>query len=408
MTRAVAFLAAALAAAVAHAQGYLGLAPTQNAGAFRAQAGQSLSFVCPATDGSKAKLYGTDTYTDDSAVCAAAIHAGVLKAGRAGVVTIQIGNGAKTFKGSDRNGIASHDYGSWGHSYSFVRDGVPGNITWATVWNGIPEDFTDPIVVNCPPEGNASKTIWGTDVYTRDSTICVAAAHTGSITPEKGGLITVRRAPAPKEYTATERFRITSQRWGSSADAFSVTVAQHGNAATAATAATVTATTSARRRCAATIALASTHGRRLGQASLARIAPRTIALAAFTGVGSAPSSAPIGPRTSSCRDGPASVRHLEERFMKAQFIHAALMAWLAVSVAAPAVAQQATADVTFNLPLNLTGLPAQITEVKLRCQIDSSAFGPSQGVERFATGRRHAELDHSRVTGRGRADRTGS
>ena len=187
----------------AHAQTYLGLAPTQNAGAFRAQAGQTLSFVCPASDGSKAKLYGTDTYTDDSPICAAAIHAGVLKAGRAGIVTILIGNGAKSFKGSERNRIVSHDYGAWGHSYSFVQDGEPGSISWKTVWNGIPDDFTDPIVVNCPGGGDASKTIWGTDVYTRDSKICVAAVHTGSITPEKGGLIMVRRAPAPKEYPGT-------------------------------------------------------------------------------------------------------------------------------------------------------------------------------------------------------------
>ena len=119
----------------------------------------------------------------------------------------------------------SHDYGAWEHSYSFVHDDAPGSITWKTVWNGIPDDFTDPIVVNCPGGGDASKTIWGTDVYTRDSTICVAAVHTGTITPEKGGLVTVRRAPAPKEYLGTQRYRVTSQRWGSSADAFSVAAA---------------------------------------------------------------------------------------------------------------------------------------------------------------------------------------
>ena len=228
MIRSVAIAAAAaLTATAAHAQSYLGLASTQNASGFREQAGQTLSFVCPASDGSKAKLYGTDIYTDDSPICAAAIHAGVLKADRAGIVTILIGNGAKSFKGSDRNRIASYDYGAWGHSYSFVQDGEPGSISWKTVWNGIPDDFTDPIVVNCPSGGDASKTIWGTDVYTRDSNICVAAVHTGSITPEKGGLIMVSRAPAPKEYPGTQRYRVTSQRWGSSADAFSVTAARH-------------------------------------------------------------------------------------------------------------------------------------------------------------------------------------
>ncbi len=291
MTRAVAIIAAAaLSAAAAHAQTYLGLAPTQNAGAFRAQAGQALSFVCPASDGSKANLYGTDTYTDDSPICAAAIHAGVLEAGRAGIVTILIGDGAKSFKGSERNRIVSHDYGALGHSYSFVQDGEPGSISWKTVWNGIPDDFTDPIVVSCPPEGDASRAIWGTDVYTRDSTICVAAAHTGSITPEKGGLVTVRRAPAPKEYPGTERYRVTSQRWGSSADAFTVAAAR---ATAPPPPAPLPPPPSALSRA---IALAGFAG--IGSASQAGpIASRTIALAGFTGVGSAPSQVPIASRT---------------------------------------------------------------------------------------------------------------
>ena len=290
---AIAIAAAALAATAAHAQTYLGLAPTQNAGAFRAQAGQALSFVCPASDGSKAKLYGTDIYTDDSPICAAAIHAGVLKAGRAGAVTILIGNGAKSFKGSDRNGIASHEYGSWGYSYSFVRDGEPGRIGWSTVWNGIPEDYTAPIAVNCPPEGDVSRAIWGTDVYTRDSAICVAAVHAGAITPAKGGLITVRRAPAPREYPGTQRYRITSQRWGSSTDAF--TVAAAAPVAPVPPPALPPPPPPAG-NLSRTLALAGFTG--VGSASQGGlVASRTIAVAGFTGVGAAPASLPVGSRT---------------------------------------------------------------------------------------------------------------
>jgi len=266
-------------AQAAHAQTYFGLAPTQNAGAFRAQAGQALSFVCPASDGSKAKLYGTDTYTDDSAICAAAIHAGVLKPGRAGLVTLLIGSGEKSFKGSDRNGIASHDYGAWGYSYSFVQGGEPGSISWKTVWNGIPDDYTDPIVVNCPREGDAGKAIWGTDVYTRDSTICVAAVHTGLIDAAKGGLITVRRAPAPKEYPGSQRYGVTSQRWGSSTDAFTVAAAR--------AAAQLPPPPPQPNALSRTITVAGFAG--IVSASQAGpIASRTVALAGFTGVGPAP------------------------------------------------------------------------------------------------------------------------
>ncbi len=276
------------ASLAAQAQTWLGLQPLQNASAFRAQAGQVLSFVCPAGDGGKARLYGTDIYTDDSAICAAAIHAGVLKPGRGGIVKILIGNGAKSFKGSERNGLRSLDYGSWGHSYSFVQDGEPGTITWATVWNGIPADYADPITVKCPPQGDTRKAIWGTDVYTLDSAICVAAAHTGLVDSGKGGLITVRRAPPPKEYPGSERYGVTSQRWGSSADAFSVSVAK-----VSAPPPPPPPPPSVLSR---TVTLAGFTG--IGSASQpGAVASRTITLAGFAGVGSASSQEPIGSRT---------------------------------------------------------------------------------------------------------------
>jgi hypothetical protein len=208
-----------------------------------------------------------------------------------GIVTILIGSGAKSFKGSDRNGIASQDYGAWGYSYSFVQGGEPGSITWKTVWNGIPDDFTDPIVVNCPREGDSGKSIWGTDVYTRDSTICVAAVHTGSIEPGKGGLITVRRAPAPREYPGSERYGVTSQRWGSSADAFMVAAAKAAAQPPPPPLPPPPPSPLSR-----TLALSGFAG--LGSASQAgSVASRTITLAGFTGIGSAPSQATISSRT---------------------------------------------------------------------------------------------------------------
>lgn len=294
MHRSLAVLAAAtLAVPAALAQNYLGLAPTQNASAFRAQAGQTLSFVCPANDGSKARLYGTDTYTDDSAICAAAIHAGVLKPGRAGVVTIRVGDGAKAFKGSERNGIKSLDYGAWGYSYSFVQEGSPGSITWKTVWNGIPDDFKEPIVVNCPHEGEMGKAIWGTDVYTRDSTICVAAVHMGLIDAGKGGLIAVQRVPPPKEYAGSERFGVTSRRWGSAADAFTVAAAEPAREPAPPP---PTPPTPPRVNIAARTLTVAGFTAAGNAPTTAAIAPRSIGIAGFTATGTATNAPTIAPR----------------------------------------------------------------------------------------------------------------
>jgi hypothetical protein len=205
------------------AQRALGLAESQNPGT--TDAGKRLTFVCPASDGAKASVFGTDVYTTDSAVCAAAIHAGVLEPRRAGVVTIVIGSGAKSFRGSERNGVTTRGYGAWPYSFTFVTDSAPGTIAWNTQWGQIPAQFSDSVAVVCPPGGKLDEIVWGTDVYTKDSAICVAAVHAGAITASKGGAIAVRRVPGLREYPATTRFGVSSKRWGAVADAFSVKTA---------------------------------------------------------------------------------------------------------------------------------------------------------------------------------------
>jgi hypothetical protein len=83
---AVLIVATGLLAPAAFSQGMLGLTPTQNAGQLRGRVGEIFTFVCPAIEGQVGSVYGADEYTMDSAICAAAIHAGVLEAGRAGLV----------------------------------------------------------------------------------------------------------------------------------------------------------------------------------------------------------------------------------------------------------------------------------------------------------------------------------
>src|SRR5688572_8431143 len=206
------------------AQTSLGLAPAQSAGV--SEAGRRLTFVCPATDGAGASVYGTDVYTAESSVCPAAIHAGVLKPKQAGTVSILIGSGAKAFTGSTRNGVTTKSYGAWPTSFTFVTDTGPGTINWRTTWSQIPREFTQPVSLVCPPGGQLGGVAWGTDIYTRDSTICVAAVHAGVITLEKGGEITVTRVANATPFKASERFGVKTATWSAQPDAFSVTAAR--------------------------------------------------------------------------------------------------------------------------------------------------------------------------------------
>jgi hypothetical protein len=51
--------------------------------------------------------------------------------------------------------------------------------------------------------------VWGTDVYTDDSSLCRAALHAGSVTSE-GGTITVTRAEGRQLYIGTTRNGVMS------------------------------------------------------------------------------------------------------------------------------------------------------------------------------------------------------
>jgi hypothetical protein len=84
----------------------------------RGKNGQQFSYTCPANITINS-VWGTDTYTDDSRICSAAIHAGKITQAAGGSVTIEIAPGQASYLGSSRNGVTSSNYGSWSGSYFF-------------------------------------------------------------------------------------------------------------------------------------------------------------------------------------------------------------------------------------------------------------------------------------------------
>ena len=62
----------------------------------------------------------------------------------------------------------------------------------------------------CPKYG-AVYGIYGTDVYTDDSSVCTAAVHAGFISLAGGGSVTIEIRPDAGSYTGTTRNRITRQ-----------------------------------------------------------------------------------------------------------------------------------------------------------------------------------------------------
>lgn len=61
--------------------------------------------------------------------------------------------------------------------------------------------------------GAAFGFIWGTDVYTGDSTLAVAAVHAGALKVGEKGVVKVTIVPSPPMHTGSTRNGITSQNW---------------------------------------------------------------------------------------------------------------------------------------------------------------------------------------------------
>ena len=65
----------------------------------------------------RGNIFGTDTYTDDSRICAAAVHAGVIDAS-GGIIRVTTEAGRDSYVGSTRNGVRSLDWPrNWPRSF---------------------------------------------------------------------------------------------------------------------------------------------------------------------------------------------------------------------------------------------------------------------------------------------------
>ena len=71
-------------------------------------------------DGTLGAVWGTDVYTDDSSVCTAAVHLGLINELDGGLVVIQISGGLEAYEGTTANGVTSGSYAAWSGSFTFV------------------------------------------------------------------------------------------------------------------------------------------------------------------------------------------------------------------------------------------------------------------------------------------------
>ncbi|RPI21085.1 MAG: hypothetical protein EHM61_25600 [Acidobacteria bacterium] len=194
------------------------------AASLRGKNGQHFTFVCPGGGTTGASVWGTNLYTDDSSICSAAVHKGLITAQRGGTVTIEIRAGASAYTGSSRNGVTSRDYGAWHGSYVFVSGSDTGTGAITVDWNAQADKWRgrngEKLLLTCPGGGALSSRLWGTDTYTDDSSICTAAVHAGLINAGQGGTVKIEILPGAAAYQGSTRNGVTSREYGSFSGSF--------------------------------------------------------------------------------------------------------------------------------------------------------------------------------------------
>lgn len=193
---------------------------------YRDRLGDEVSFFCP-PNGAANRVWGSDVYADQSSICTAAVHAGLITLDEGGAIAIRIHPGQDTYRGSTQNEITSGDFGQWPGSFTFttLRDAVAGVMviadgtpvalqiaTWDTTGAAFASQVNQVFAVYCPANGTIAD-VWGSDIYRDASSVCTAAVHAGKFTTQMGGAIAFKVVPPMPFYIGNTRNGITSRHW---------------------------------------------------------------------------------------------------------------------------------------------------------------------------------------------------
>lgn len=175
------------------------------------------SYACSCESGFVgSSIWGTNVYSTDSNICAAAQHAGAITQAGGAVQAVAAGPQA-AFTASTQNGVTSNEWGAFERSFIFVNPNLV--IKTAASGDAALEACTttlangqDRLSCSCNVGVAAQGGVWGSGPYTADSSICAAAQHAGVIGPD-GGTVTVLRIPGVPNYSASQANGISSSAW---------------------------------------------------------------------------------------------------------------------------------------------------------------------------------------------------
>jgi hypothetical protein len=200
-----------------------------NATSLNGAVGQTFTLAC-SPGGTAHSVWGSDIYTADSSICTAGVHSGLITIQQGGTVTIELRDARPIYGCTERNGVTTSPYGFYQSSFVFktpnteavVReadDQTP--VMWVTSATMLSGEIGKTYKFKCPSSGREGP-VWGTDIYTIDSSICNAAVHAGKLTMESGGSVTIEMRPGESAYKGSTRNGIKTNDYGAYGRSFVV------------------------------------------------------------------------------------------------------------------------------------------------------------------------------------------
>lgn len=176
-------------------------------------------------------VWGTDVYSDDSSVCAAAIHAGAIGPD-GGLALFDFLPGREKYEASTRAGVQARSWGAWRRSFQVFAlgaDGAPVRPTppAAEASSGCAQRGYDLVSAAKPraehvcPASCSPSAVYGSGPYTDDSPVCAAAVHAGII-PSSGGKIVIEHVGKKRAFQGSVRNGVETRSWSSEHESFTV------------------------------------------------------------------------------------------------------------------------------------------------------------------------------------------
>jgi len=200
-----------------------------NATSLKGTEGQTFTLAC-SPGGTAHSVWGSDIYTADSSICTAGVHSGLITYQQGGTVTIEMRSARPIYGCSERNGVTTSPYGFYQRSFVFKNSNTESvvreaddqtPVMWNTSATMVSGDSGKTYKFKCPANGREG-TVWGTDIYTIDSSICNAAVHAGKFTLESGGSVTIELRPGEAAYKGSTRNGIKTNNYGAYGRSFVV------------------------------------------------------------------------------------------------------------------------------------------------------------------------------------------